>query len=83
MFTDDLIIEFHKFLNEFAHVAKDKINLEPIKSYVLILKYDSSNNVDITLFLQENPSPDDTKLSSILGRSEEELMARYSPLFHK
>ncbi|WP_338560351.1 hypothetical protein [Acinetobacter sp. KS-LM10] len=64
-------------------MAKDKINLKLIKSYGFILKYDSSNNDDITLFLKENPSPDYTKLSNILGRSEEELMARYSSIFHK
>ncbi|NNH86572.1 hypothetical protein HLH13_02365 [Acinetobacter sp. ANC 4279] len=81
--TDDLIVEFHNFLNEFPEVAKKKINLKLIKNYGIILKYDSSDNKNIELILKESPLPDYEKLSFILGRSESELMARYSPLFRK
>ena len=81
--TDDLVIEFHNFLNEFPDVAKDKINLKLIKNFGSILKYDSSKNESIKLVLKEIPLPNYKKLSTILGCSEEEVMARYSPLFHK
>lgn len=81
--TDDLIIEFHNFLNEFPNTVKDKIKLNLIKNYGFVLRYDSSNNESIKSILKVTPLPNYAKLSIILGRSEEELMARYSSLFHE
>ena len=81
--TDDLIVEFYKFLNEFPEITKERTNLKLIKNYCVILQYDASDNKNIELILNESPSPNYKKLSTILGRSEEELMARYSPLFHE
>ena len=79
--TDDLIIEFYKFLNEFPAAVSKKIDLNLLKNYGFILHLDLKTNKAIHLLLEECPLPDYKKISKITGRTEEELMARYSPLF--
>lgn len=79
--TDDLIIEFYKFLNEFPAAVSRKIDLNLLKNYGFILHLDLKTNKAIHLLLEECPLPDYKKISKITGRTEEELMARYSPLF--
>lgn len=80
--TDDLIIEFYKFLDEFPLVVRKKIDLKLVKNYGFILHIDMKANKAIQPLLQECPLPDYKKISKISGRTEEELMARYKPLFN-
>ncbi|OTG68505.1 hypothetical protein B9T26_15410 [Acinetobacter sp. ANC 4169] len=80
---DDLIIGFYDFLQEFPEVAKQKINLKLIKGYGSILTYKPNDNAEFQSILKRSPLPDYKKLSSILELDEEELMARYKPLFEK
>jgi len=80
---DDLIIGFYEFLQEFPEVAKQKINLKLIKGYGSILTYKPNDNAEFQSILKRSPLPDYKKLSSILELDEEELMARYRPLFEK
>ncbi|MEG0197692.1 MAG: hypothetical protein RR676_10905, partial [Acinetobacter sp.] len=79
--SDDLIIEFYKFLDEFPKVVSKKIDLKLIKNHGFILDIDMKKNKAIQPLLAESPLPDYKKISRISGRSEEELMARYKKLF--
>lgn len=80
---DDLIIGFYEFLQDFPEVAKQKINLKLIKGYGSILTYKPNDNTEFQSILKRSLLPDYKKLSSILELGEEELMARYKPLFEK
>lgn len=78
---DSLIGEFDHFLNEFPEIAKQKIDFKFIKGYGSILTYKPNKNDEFNLILEKAPLPDYKKISKILGQTEEELMARYRPLF--
>lgn len=79
--TDDLITEFYNFFNEFPHAVADKVDLKLIKNYGFIIAFDMEKNKAIKPLLVDCPLPDYEKISKLLGRSIEELMARYSSLF--
>ena len=79
--SDDLIIEFYKFLDEFPKAVSKKIDLKLTKNHGFILNIDMKKNKAIQSLLAESPLPDYKKISKISGRSEEELMARYKKLF--
>lgn len=77
-YTDDLIIEFEDFINEIPEISKKIIDTKLLKNYGKILEYGNMLNNELILECQ---LPDYKKLSLMLGRPEQEIMARYSPLF--
>lgn len=79
-YTDDLIIELESLNNELPLISKKAVDMKCLKNFGSILNYGRSTSIEL---LSECPLPDFKKLSTILGRSEEELMARYNPLFKK
>lgn len=81
-YTDDLIIQFYNFLNEFPQEARKKIELKKLKNYGGILNFNIESNGYIQELLKEIPLPNFKQISEISGKTEEELVARYRPLFN-
>lgn len=78
-YTDDLIVELELLINELPKISKKVINIKLLANYNTILEY---GNIATPELLSDCPLPNYKNLSSLLGRSEEELMARYRPLFN-
>jgi hypothetical protein len=79
--TDDLITEFYNFFNEFPLAIKHKVDLNLIKNHGFIIAFDMERNEAIKPLLIDSPKPDYMKISQITGRSVDELIERYKPLF--
>ncbi len=80
--TDELIIELYNFLEIFPNEARKKIKLKNLENYGGILNFNLKANSKINNFLIKVPNPDYKKISQISGKSLEETMARYKPLFN-
>lgn len=80
-YTDDLVIQLYNFLDEFPEEARKQIKLKNLKNYGGVLNFDLKSNSYIQELLTEVPLPNFKKISEISGKPEEELMARYRPLF--
>lgn len=81
-YTDDLVIQLYNFLNEFPPEARKQIKLKNLKNYGGLLNFDLKSNSYIQELLKEAPLPNLKKIAEISGRTEEELMTRYKPLFN-
>jgi len=75
MFTDDILIEVHDFLNEFPLIAEGKINKSRIEKYGKVLKY--SDNKESNL-LNKTTQVNYSILENLFGIPEQDLRQEYS-----
>jgi len=76
-FTDDLILEFHDFLQHFPEMAKTLIDEEYRDRYGPILTFSTGGNLRLENLMEKSTEVDYSILAPLLGESEEKIRAEY------
>jgi len=76
-FTDDLILEFHDFLQHFPEIAKTLIDEKYRDRYGPILTFSTGGNPILENLMEKSIEVDYSVLAPLFGESEERIRAEY------
>lgn len=76
--TDDLILEFDSFLNDFPDYAKTKIKVKQLKRYGSVLTYSSNENQNLLNLIKRSPEVDFKSVEALFGQCSEQIKNRHS-----
>lgn len=76
-FTDDLIVEFYDFLENFPNVAKSIIAKKYLDRYGPIITYTTGGNIKLENLMMKSIEVDYSILADLFGETEERIREEY------